>query len=508
MKRIFWGFLLLVSLVVSGCGAGGTVNDPAAGTGGTGTGTGTGTDTGTDTGTGTGTDTGTGTGTGTGTTPPGTGNATLGASLGALTDIGDYNKNNFNTGFEYYYTAVAGINAANEIIGYTSTGPMPFVQNPITKIMQPVPGHGGTYDDYYNLKTTPSENFFEATRLLKINDQSRIIGNTYRYSAVENTRGYIYDANTSTFTDLAPINYLDTTGKRKFKEYSNVVDINAAGWVLLTADDAKGVKKAYLWDGVTMETVGDLLRENDAPVAPFDVPAFISAGSIENNPTFAVAINDNPTLSGFYQFVCNSGDSAFVYDGFNITTLNQFNGKPLVAVDMNNKLPVGHVVGNSGDDGFFWAGGVIYPIKNPSGASVTVVDINNNDIVVGNSGGQAFVWHLDPATKTGVFEAIGSLGGGTSTAVAINDNGIVIGKSATGASVTAGGINYAVEHGFAWRNKVIYDLGTHVPTYLYPLIPDYPFSEAVAITESNTIVGNSYSINAHKRGFIISPTIP
>lgn len=115
---------------------------------------------------------------------------------------------------------------------------------------------------------------------------------------------------------------------------------------------------------------------------------------------------------------------------------------------------------------------------------------------------------LDPATKAGVFEALGSLGGGTSTTVAINDNDVVIGKSTTGTSVTAGGITYAVEHGFAWRNKVIYDLGTHVPTYLYPLIPDYPFSEAVAITELNTIIGNSYSINAHKRGFIISPTIP
>jgi probable HAF family extracellular repeat protein len=307
---------------------------------------------------------------------------------------------------------------------------------------------------------------------------------------------------------LAPINFLDSTGTRIFKEYSNAVDINTAGWVFLTADDQKGIKKAYLWDGVTMQTVNDLVREDTTLFAPFTVPAYIYAGSIENQPTFAVAINDNPTVTGEYQYVCNSGDSAFVYDGFNITTLNQFNGSPLVAVDMNNQLPVGHVVGDAGNDGFFWDGGVIYPIRNPSGAPVTVVDINNNDIVVGNSGGQAFVWHRDPTTKIGVFEALGSLGGGSSTAGAINDNGVVIGKSATGTSVTAGGITYAVEHAFAWRNEIIYDLGTHVPTYLYPIIPDYPFSEAVAITETNTIVGNSYSINAHKRGFIISPTIP
>lgn len=43
MKKILWGILILVSLVVSGCGAGGKVNEPVAATGGTGTGgTGTG----------------------------------------------------------------------------------------------------------------------------------------------------------------------------------------------------------------------------------------------------------------------------------------------------------------------------------------------------------------------------------------------------------------------------------------------------------------------------------
>ena len=43
MKKILWGLLILVSLVVSGCGAGGKVNDPVVAPGGTGTdGTGTG----------------------------------------------------------------------------------------------------------------------------------------------------------------------------------------------------------------------------------------------------------------------------------------------------------------------------------------------------------------------------------------------------------------------------------------------------------------------------------
>jgi probable HAF family extracellular repeat protein len=436
------------------------------------------------------------------------GGTTQGGQVGTLADIGDFwNVQGF--GNNYYFTSTVDINAKNEVIGYTLGAHLAFVRDPDSGVMTLISSEhaGRSYSDYYQLKDSSSDDIFETTAILKINDMSRVIGNSFAYGAPNSTRGYVYDYSNDRFIDLAPINFLDNAGKRKFKEYTNVADINNAGWVLLTADNDLGKKKCYLWDGDTTVPVNDLQRDNGDPVAPFEVPYYLLGGSIEGEESFAVALNEN-LVNGTPQFVCNSKGTAFVFDGWDGTSINTFNSSPLIAVAMNNALPVGHVVGNHGAEGFFWDGGETYPISNPNGASVEVIGLNNKDQVIGNSGGQAFIWQLNPDTEQGVFQPLGSLGGGSSTAVAINDNGIVIGYSTTGEVYTEGNISRAIVHAFAWRNGTIYDLGTHVPAYTYPFASNFPFSEAVAINEDNTIVGNSFTINAHHRGFYLTPVFP
>lgn len=492
MKRSRWVAIVLAAVLLAGCGSGGGGSDLI--TGGTTT---------ADEGTG-GEDTGGGNSGGD--TTGGTTVDTLGGPLGTLTDIGDY-WNALGFGNSYYYTRPIDLNASNEILGYTLGAHSPFVRHPSTGIMTFVPGRGGrTYDDYYSLKTTPSTNFFQTATVLQINDSGLVIGNSSSFQSANNTRAFIYNYRTDTLVDLPPINYLDNEGKRKFREYSNVADINEAGWVLLTSENSEGKKKCYLWDGSSTQVVNDLKREDDSDVPAFAVPSYIFGGSILDTESIAVAINEN-LVNGSYQYVCNSNGTAFVFDGYDGTPINQMGSSELVAVDMNNALPVGHVAGNAGTEGFFWDGGEVYPISNPKGDAVTVVDLNNNDKVIGNSGGRGFIWNLD-ATGKGVFREIGTLGGVTSVAVAINDNNVVIGYSETGQSYKEGNITRSIVHAFAWRDGIMYDLGTHVPSFVYPFTPNFPFSEATAINEANTIIGGSYTINSHFRGFLLFPTFP
>lgn len=457
------------------------------------------------------------TGTGGVTGVTGTGGTTTGGTLGTLIDIGDgvHNDDTTNDGVEnidavgndFYYTATIDINANDEILGQTLGSHSPFVRSNTTTVMTFVPGHSGSYDDYYNLKDTASDKPFTTLQVVEINNSSQVIGNSIpKGSTGGETRAFIYDYSSDSFEDLAPLNYT-SEGKRKFAEYSNVVDINEANWVLLTLENGDGEKHCYSWNGVSKVVVGDLLRDDDTPPAYIPVVPLYDAGvTIIGEESFAVAIND--IFDGdSYQYVCNSGSTAIVYDGYDGTPINRFNSESLTAVDMNNALPVGHVVGNHGTDGFFWDGGVTYPISNPSGGSIDVIGINNNDLVVGNSNGHPFLWTLG-ADGNGVYQELGDLGGGSSTAVAVNDNGVVIGYSTTGEIYEEGGKTAAVVHGVAWYNGVIYDLGTHTPGYAYPFDSDYVFSAAKAINEANTIVGDSYSINSHHRGFVLAPVFP
>jgi probable HAF family extracellular repeat protein len=481
--RAFIALLMVGALVLSGCGSGGggsSVPTPP-GSGGTDTGTG-------------------------GTTPP---PPTTPGDLGALDDTGDLLG---SAGDNWYYTKAAAINTAGQIVGQSNNGsPVKgaFLWDPVTGAMSFLGMHVGAYDDYYGLKSTPSTKFLIYSEATAINDSGVIIGNTTTGTGWPNEtekRAFAWDSARG-FMDLAPPPYFDSSGKLVSKPFSEVADINNLGNVVLTAEDATG-KHAYFWDGTSF-ALATFEREDTSTVDVL-VPVLQLMGAIVNANAEAVAINENR------QAVINSGGTAVFHD-LVIDVVESLNHLPgassTVAVDINNQgAGRGHIVGNSGSHGFFWDGGSMYPIDTLGGASSEAVDLNDQDQVVGNSetaegNTHAFLWRLGASGK-GIITDLGTLGGANSFATAVNDAGQVVGYSETGETYSEGGITVNVVHAFLWANGVMYDLGTHNDFYTFPFIPPYPFSEAVAINNGGDVAGNSQTINAHYRGFYLSPTFP
>ncbi len=403
--------------------------------------------------------------------------------------------------------------------------------------------HSGTYDDFYNLKDTPSENFFIYSEALQVNNSGVVIGNSTTgkgWPEETEKRGFYYkqytladpnpiDGTTNPFVDLTPPPFLDATTppKRIIKSFSEVADLNEQGQVILTAEDKDG-KHAYFWDGASIRLINDLTRDDGTPVPAFFVPDMVFLGRIVGADGEAVALNENN------QAVINSGGTAVFHDLGDdvndtnddiIQSLNHLPGaSSTVAIDINN-VPAnpsgsagarGHIVGTSGNEAFFWDGGAMYPLGFLDGGnSSEAVDINDNDEVVGNSttadgSNHAFRWSL--VNGKGVMVDLGTLGGANSFATGINDAGQVVGYSDTGETYEEGGVSASIQHAFLWDNGVMYDLGTHNHFYndpdFYPFVPSYPFSEAVDINENGDVSGNSITINEHPRGFYLEPTVP
>lgn len=527
MKRqIFLTTLLVAALALGGCGGGGGDDAPITGSAGGGT---------------TGGATGGTTGGGSTTT------GTLGV-LGALIDTGDLFA---AQGDNWYYTKTTALNDAGQIIGQSNRGTptkAAFLWNPpvapATKgDMTYLGRHPGTYDDFYRLKETESDNFLIYSEAVDINNSGVVIGNSTTgtgWPDETEKRGFFnkkytladpnpIDDTTNPFVDLTPPSYLDNSSppKRIIKPFSEAVDINNLGQVVLTAEDENG-KHAYFWDGKSVKEINDLQKDDATPVSPFKVPALVLLGRIVGAEGEAVALNENN------QAVINSGDTVIFHDLGNdvnnpnddiVESLNHLPGaSKTVAVDINN-IPTnlngsagarGHVIGTSGVEAFFWDGGAMYPLGFlPGGASSEAVDINDSDEVVGNStladgSTHAFRWRL--VGGKGQMEDLGTLGGENSFATAINEAGYITGYSETGAIYQEGGVNKKITRAFLWANGVMYDLGTHNHFYnnpeLYPFIPSYPFSEAVDINNNGEVSGNSITINAHPRGFFLNPAFP
>jgi probable HAF family extracellular repeat protein len=369
--------------------------------------------------------------------------------------------------------------------------------------------HSGAYDDFYKLKATPSTNFFIYSEAVGINNSGSVIGHSTTGTGWPNEaekRAFFWHPATGCI-DLAPPPYVDSgSGKTVIKSFSKVADINSLGEVVLTADDEKG-RHAYYWDGT--RKVVTLTRE-DASTLDVAVPVLTMLGRIMGQDGEAVAINEKG------QAVINSGGTAVFHD-LNLDVIESLNHLPGVtstkAVDINNQgSGRGHIVGTSGNRGFFWDGGAMYPIDTLGGDSSEAVDLNDLDQVVGNAktadgSTHAFLWRLGADGK-GVIVDLGTLGGANSFAVAINDAGQVTGYSETGETYSEGGITVDVQHAFLWHNGTMYDLGTHNDFYDYSFVPPYPTSDAVGINASGEVAGNSITINAHPRGFFLSPTLP
>jgi probable HAF family extracellular repeat protein len=426
--------------------------------------------------------------------------------LGPLVDTGDLLG---SAGDNWYFTITNAINGAGQIVGQSNAGSpvkAAFMWDPSTEQMTYLGIHNfGAYDDYFGLKTTPSDTFLIYSNATDINNAGVAIGYSTTGSETER-RAFAWDA-TRGFMDLSPPPYVDSSGKRTVKSFSEAADINKSGEVLLTAEDATG-KHAYYWDGVSFQAA--TLDREDQTTVNVIVPALVMVGRILGADSEAVAINENG------QVVVNSGGTAVFHD-LNVDVIESLNHLPgsssTTAVDINNQgSGRGHIIGTSGNRGFFWDGGAMYPIDTLGGDTSEAVDINDNDRVVGNAKTaegktHAFLWRLGP-DKKGIITDLGTLGGDNSFAVAINNAGVVVGYSDTGKTYSEGGITVNIQHAFLWRDGVMYDLGTHNDFYDYPFIPPFPVSEAVGINASGQVAGNSFTINAHPRGFFLSPVFP
>jgi uncharacterized membrane protein len=86
---------------------------------------------------------------------------------------------------------------------------------------------------------------------------------------------------------------------------------------------------------------------------------------------------------------------------------------------------------------------------------------------------RAFIWQGDVMQDLGVSSPNGLPTG--SIAYAINDNGVVV-----------GGGSASMRGNFYWHDGV---------STILPSLPSYPFSQAVAVNNSNVVVGKSYGDN-------------
>jgi probable HAF family extracellular repeat protein len=186
-------------------------------------------------------------------------------------------------------------------------------------------------------------------------------------------------------------------------------------------------------------------------------------GTLGGMPTQATAINERGQVGGFATTSTN-GMEAFFWDNGTMQDLGPVSG------DRHTRFPVlgspihfnerGQVVGNRpGGGSFLWEDGVAQALPLD-----VATDINNRGQVVG--------WILTPdATGTlqrhaalweaGALTDLGTLGGPSSWAVAITNSGSVLGTSYTEPrSFCSGQIIKAADEPFRWRDGVIEDLGT------------------------------------------------
>ncbi len=433
----------------------------------------------------------------------------LPGTVGSLLDLKDLIE---PAGDHWYETRAAAINNAGTIIGQTNAGSPTlgaFSWNPATETLTFLGIHDGSYDDYFDLKVKTPARFFIHSEAVDLNESGMIICNSTTGTPDEK-RAFAW-RDEETF-DLSPPPYINDDGKRTVGSFSEAVDVNSLGEVVLTAETRFG-REAFYWDGRSFMPATLDIESEDENAEPQTrdvvVPMLRGLGGIVDADAAAVAINENG------QAISNSGGTA-VFTDIRLGVVESLNYLPgsteTKAIALNDSLPTAHVVGTSGTRSFFWDGGAMYPIDDLGGGNSEATDINNLDQVVGGAtladgSSHAFLWMLGE-DKKGHIRDLGTLGGANSHATSINEAGQIVGWSETGEFYNEQGVTAPIRHAFLWQNGIMYDLGTHDYFYAYPFKPPFPFSEAVAINADGQVAGNSTTINAHSRGFSLTPIFP
>ena len=210
----------------------------------------------------------------------------------------------------------------------------------------------------------------------------------------------------------------------------------------------------------------------------FALPALVHAqtrytltnlGNLGGANLYPYSINASGAVVGSERVGIQLATLPFLYSGGVMTRLSSLGGN----TDLNDAKGintagtiVGHsyVVSSNTYRGWVISGGVLTDL----GTGITANAINDAGIIVGSSGGRAFM--VSGATKT----ALGSLGGSDSEAFGINAAGVIVGTAATAASSTT--------HAFRYANGVMTDLGT---------LGTGALSYAYGINSAGTVVGSA-----------------
>ena len=232
---------------------------------------------------------------GTPTTPSGT--------PSTLHDLGDLVD---GSGDNWYYTNAVKINDSRQIVGQSNAGWVvkgAFLWDYDTDEMTFLGIHDGTYDGTKE---------FIYSEAVDINNAGAIICNSTTGTGwpEETEKRAFYRSPSGDLMDLAPVT---SNGEGTFYigKFSDAVDINDKGEVVLTVEDSTGTH-AYYWDGDFANTV-------TTPVG--DVPNLELLGRIIGQDAKAVAINENS------QAVINSGNSAVFHD-LNADVIEVLNALP------------------------------------------------------------------------------------------------------------------------------------------------------------------------------------
>ena len=208
-------------------------------------------------------------------------------TLGDLTDLGDLFAPD---GDHWYYTRAAKINDAGTVIGQSNEGGIvkgAFAWDAENGMMS-LGIHNGFYDDYNNIgfEQEDPRNPFIYSEAVDINQGGEIIGNSTTglgWPDDQEKRAFLWK--NGQFIDLVPPVYqvegpvFDIDGQPIEGEtalytitgkYSEAVDINDQGEIVLTMDDPDG-RHAYYWDGETFDSVDSGYYDANGPIGPVSV---------------------------------------------------------------------------------------------------------------------------------------------------------------------------------------------------------------------------------------------
>ena len=169
--------------------------------------------------------------------------------LGELTDLGDLVE---PAGDHWYFTRANAINDDGIVIresnydGVTTRGA--FRWSPDTTEMTFLGIHSGTYDDHYNIDYEGADprGYFAFSEAVDINKSGAIIGNST--TGAEGEKRAFRWVN-GVFVDLPPDAYIVEENdclRRVIGCYSEAVDINDRGEIVLTLEDRPGRKARLL----------------------------------------------------------------------------------------------------------------------------------------------------------------------------------------------------------------------------------------------------------------------